>query len=222
VNASLLPKPGWGVGITVGGCGVLLASIILGGVLNEGYSQTRDYVSALSGRGSTAAFVGILGLLGFSVAHAAAGLTFRRCSRVVFAALSLAAVSGVVVALARINCPGGAALCSVDDGADADGLDLVHGLGVGAYELCFVVGGLAGARWLLRNARNHAERLVGVTLAVLSVASVVLLTSTSDSHPGTVQRAWLLVNSATIIMLAVVVDARERSIRPDGYGVSSV
>jgi Protein of unknown function (DUF998) len=202
VNASFLRQHL--VWVVVGGCLVLLASVVLGGALNDGYSQTRDYVSALSGRGTSVAFVGMLGLLGFSLAHAAAGLSFRSRSRGVFVALILAAGSGVVVALARINCSDGAARCSVDDGVTLDWLDRTHGFGVVAYEVFFVVGVLVAAWWLARGPKTDGtQRATGALLGALALGSVVLLASTPDGYPGAVQRAWLLINATAIILLTV-------------------
>jgi len=181
---------------------VLLASIFMGGALNDGYVQSRDYVSALSSRGSTAAFVGIAGLLAFSAAHAAVGLIVGRHSRVALVAFELAAVFGTIVALARIQCPDGAAHCSLDDGVTADELDRLHGLGVVAYEVAFVVGLVAASWWLLRSTRRSAVA-VGGALILLCMTSLTLLIVMPDAEPGTVQRAWLLVNSVSIILVAI-------------------
>ncbi|MFL6178738.1 MAG: DUF998 domain-containing protein [Actinomycetes bacterium] len=189
--------------IAVGGCLLLLVSVVVGGAVNDGYAQTRDYVSALSGRGSTAAFVGMVGLLGFSAAHAAAGLVFRQRSRTAFVGLELAAVSGVVVAFARIQCPQGAAGCSRGDGIPPDALDRVHGFGVVAYELCFIVGVVAAGWWLMRASKAVRVRAWAVALFALVVTSAALLAAMPDDSPGMVQRMWLSVNSLAIIGVAL-------------------
>ena len=189
--------------ITVGGCFLLLVSVVVGGALNDGYAQWRDYVSALSGRGSTAAFVGMAGLLGFSAAHAAAGLVFRHHSRTSFVALELAAVSGVVVAFARIQCPDGAAGCSRGDGIPADAFDRAHGIGVVAYELCFIVGVAAAGWWLMHVSKTDRVRAWAVVLFALVVTSAALLALMPDDAPGLVQRMWLAVNSMAIIVVAL-------------------
>jgi len=190
--------------ICVGGCLLLLLSVVVGGALNDGYVQSWDYVSALSGRGSTAAFVGMLGLLGFSAAHAAAGLVFRGRSQTALVALELAAASGVVVAFARIQCPDGAAGCSRGDGIPPDALDRVHGFGVVAYEVCFIVGVVSASWWLMHTSQDARVRSSAVALFALVVASAVLLAVMPDDAPGTVQRMWLAVNSVAIIGVAQV------------------
>lgn len=211
------------VGGAVGGCLLLLGSVLVGGAINEGYSQTRDYVSALSGRGSTAAVVGMVGLLGFAAAHAAAGLAVRPHSRVAAVAFVLAAVAGVVVTVARISCPTGAAECSIEDSAAPDWLDRVHGLGVATYEVFFLVGLLAAAGWLLRCSRPAASA-AGVALALLGLLSAVLVLATPEQRPGAVQRAWLVVNSVAVILVAVVAVRKPQptQIGRDDDGVSSV
>jgi hypothetical protein len=191
-------------GVSIGGCLVLLASIVVGGALNDGYDQWRDYVSALSGRGSTAALVGMVGLLGFSTANAAAGWALRPHSRTGFAALELAAASGVVVAFSRIQCPDGAALCSLGDGVPADTLDHLHGLGVVGYEIGFVVGVVAAGWWLLRATDAVGARATALALFGLAATSAVLLGVMPDDAPGSVQRLWLTVNSVAVIWVAAL------------------
>jgi hypothetical protein len=141
-------------------------------------------------------------LLGFSAAHATSGLIVRQHSRVASVALELAAVFGAIVAVARIQCPGGAARCSLDDGVTADALDRLHGLGVVAYEVAFVVGVIAASRWLLRSTRR-SDVTIGGALVLLCMVSLTLLIVMPDAEPGTVQRAWLLVNSVSIIVVAI-------------------
>jgi hypothetical protein len=187
--------------VAVVGCTLLWASVALGGELNGGYSQTRDYVSALSGRGATAAYVGMIGLLGFSVAHVAAGLTARTYSRLVTWAFFGAGASGVVVALARISCPNGAARCSVGEEVPTDALDQIHGQAVLLYEIGFLVG-VFGAALILLRSPSAGGRARALVLGVLALASVVLLTLTSGDDPGGYQRAWLAVNTVTVLMVA--------------------
>lgn len=188
--------------VAVAGCTVLWASIAIGGAVNEGYSHLRDYVSALSGRGSSAAFVGMLGLIGFSSAHAAAGLSYRGISRFAMAAWLAAAFAGVVVALARISCPDGAAMCSVGDDGPSDALDTLHGIGVVAYELCFLAGATATAVTLARASRTSKPQARGVAAALvaLAVASAVTIVSTPESSPGGMQRLWLAINTSGVLL----------------------
>jgi len=189
--------------VAVAGCTMLWTSIAIGGAVNEGYSHLRDYVSALSGRGSSAAFVGMLGLIGFSSASAAAGLSFRGISRFTMAAWLAAAFAGVVVALARISCPEGAAMCSVGDDGPSDALDTLHGIAVVAYELCFLAGATATAVTLAR--ASHAkprERGIAVGLVSLAVASALTIVSTPESTPGGMQRVWLAINTSGVLLAA--------------------
>ena len=188
--------------VAVSGCSLLLLSIVVGGVINDGYSQGRDYVSALSGRGSTAAFVGVVGLLGFSAANAAAGMTFRRLSTIACSALMAAGVAGFVVAMARISCPDGAARCSLEHDAESDALDTVHAFAVGVYELCFFVGVVAAAVALIRMSDGSVGRSVPVALVVLAVASSIVIQVMPEQDPGAVQRLWLAINSIAVLTVA--------------------
>ena len=191
------------VAVAVVGCALLWLSILIGGVINDGYSQTRDFVSALSGRGSTAAFVGMTGLIGFSSAHFAAAMAARRVSRTASAALFGASAAGLVVALARINCPNGAARCSINDGLPSDTLDTAHGLAVGAYEFFFVVGTLALALALLRRSRSASLRVTAVALFGLALTSLATLQAMPAVDPGGVQRLWLALNTTAVLLICI-------------------
>jgi hypothetical protein len=183
------------------GIALLTLSIVIGGLINDGYLHSRDYVSALSSRGATAAWVGMTGLFGFSLANAAAGMAMRRHSTVAMVAFLAAAFAGIVTALARINCPGGAAHCSLDDSASEDSLDLIHGISVGAYQLFFLVGTLAAAITFLR-VGSQLARAVGVVLIMAAIASAITVTSMPETHPGALQRIWLLINAASVLLVA--------------------
>ncbi len=183
------------------GIAMLTLSILIGGAINDGYLHSRDYVSALSSRGATAAWVGMTGLLGFSLANAAAGMAMRHRSTVSMVAFVAASAAGVVTAAARISCPSGAAGCSLDDTAPDDGLDFIHVISVGAYQLCFLVGTLAAAFAFFR-VRSTPSRAVGVVLILAAIASAITVTSTPETHPGAVQRVWLLINAVVVLLVA--------------------
>ena len=189
--------------VGVVGCGLLWLSIAVGGAINQGYSHGRDYVSALSGRGSTAAFVGMTGLVGFSSAQLAAGMAFRRLSRTTAVALVTAGALGFVVAMARISCPDGAARCSLDDSGQRDVLDTVHGLGVAGYELFFLVGVVAAAIALLRLPDLDRNRMRALALFMLALASAVTVLNMPEANPGAMQRLWLAINCAAVLTITV-------------------
>ncbi|MEO8328614.1 MAG: DUF998 domain-containing protein [Candidatus Nanopelagicales bacterium] len=182
---------------------ILAVSVLVGGQINAGYQQSRDYVSALSSRGATAAWVGMIGLLSFAMANAAAGMSIRAVSSVSTFAFVAAGLSGVVTAFARIQCPSGAASCSLDDGVADDLLDHIHGASVAIYQLCFLVGALAAAFSLLRLG-STLPQVFALVLIATAVASAAAITSMPDMHPGGVQRLWLAINALTVVLVCVV------------------
>ena len=93
--------------------GVFVASIVLGGVVNDGYAQSRDYVSALSARGATDAWVGVVGFWHSPGANALTALSVVDSRAGCSWLLLIGAGAGVVAALARIDCPAGAARCGM-------------------------------------------------------------------------------------------------------------
>jgi hypothetical protein len=175
---------------------VFALSIVLGGALNDGYAQGRDFVSALSARGATQAWVGVVGLLAFSSANALTAWLMWMRSRVVGWLLVVAAASGLIAALARIHCPGGAAGCSLDEESTGDWLDLLHGNAVFVYGVA-VVAALGTAAWQVK---HRGWRLTFVALAALSVVALAL---TSSATPGAAQRVWLAANATALLALAM-------------------
>ena len=176
--------------------GVFALSIVLGGSVNDWYAQGRDFVSALSSRGATHAWIGIVGLLAFSGANALTAWELWTRSRAVSWLLMVAAAAGVLAAMARINCPSGAARCSLDEETAGDWLDVLHGNAVFVYALA-VIGALGTAAWQVK---RTSWRIIFVALAV---TSVVALAMTSAATPGTAQRIWLAANAAALLTLAV-------------------
>jgi len=176
--------------------GVFAVSIVLGGAVNDGYAQNRDFVSALSSRGATHAWIGIIGLLAFSAANALTSWLLWTRSRAVSWLLGVAAASGMLAALARIDCPGGAARCSLDEQTTGDWLNSLHGNAVFAYALA-VIFALGSAAWQVK---RTAWRLTFIALAATSVVALVM---TSSATPGSAQRIWLAANAAALLALAV-------------------
>ena len=176
--------------------GVFVISIVVGGAVNDGYAQQRDFVSALSSRGATHAWIGVVGLFAFSGANALTARLLWTRSRAVSWALTVASVAGLAAALARIDCPGGAARCSLDQETTGDWIDLVHGNAVFVYAVAVVVA-LGVAAWQVRRV---TWRFVFVALATTSVVALAL---TSSDTPGAAQRVWLAANATALLALAM-------------------
>ena len=176
--------------------GVLVASIVVGGAVNDGYAQSRDYVSALSARGATHAWVGVIGLLAFSGANALTARLLWTSARSVSWFLLIGAGAGVVTALARIDCPAGAARCSLMQTAPEDQIDVLHGQAVLVYALAVVIA-LSLAAWQVQRTAWRA------TFVILAVVSVTALALTTSDTPGTAQRVWLVANATALLALAM-------------------
>lgn len=198
------------LGACAAGCCLLWLSIVSGGAVNDGYSHTRDFVSALSSRGASHAWIGMTGLAGFAAAHLAAGQLGYRRSKELGGLLTAAGVSGLVVSLARINCPDGAGHC-LNDGVADDLLDHVHGFSVAAYEGFFVLGLLAAAGYLARDPRESPRWLAPSALTALAAASVGTVLSIPDASPGAMQRVWLAINTVGVLAVATQFARRARS-----------
>ena len=191
------------VAVSFTGCTLLWLSIVWGGSVNDGYTHGRDFVSALSSRGGTHAWIGMTGLAGFAVAHLAAGLRVADRSKVAAALLMCAGASGLVVSVARINCPLGAGNC-LDDGVPDDLLDQVHGIAVASYEVFFASSIVAAVAALYLRRRDDRSWAAMVSLGVLGAASVATVLSIPDANPGLMQRVWLGVNTVGVLSLALI------------------
>lgn len=181
------------------------AGTLVAGALAPGYSLRADHVSSLAGRGSAVAVLGIAALVVLALAHLAAAATAGRPLAV---PLVLAGVAGLAVAGFRTGCPLGAAGCgTAPNDAPPDLFDVVHGFGVVGYEVALV----AAMAVVAARPGPPARRLV---TAAATVASVVLLLRTGGADSGLWQRAWLLVNTAWLVALALRVRPIHRQRAP--------
>ena len=181
------------------------ALVLLGGVLEPGYSQVQDYVSRLASYGARYPAVGIAAISMLATAHLAGAEVLRRAgARVAAVALAGAAASGYVVAAFRITCPGGAAGCR--GAAGAAGLtDRVHAIGVVAYEAFLVIAVVAAAGWAVR--RLHRPGLAALWLG-LGLASLVAAARVGAPDAGADQRLWLGVSTVWLLTLLGLAECR--------------
>lgn len=173
--------------------------VIVGAAVNSGYLHSRDFVSSLASRGASQAWIGMLGLASFAAAHAVTALLWRRIAMTVCATLLACSTLGLIVALARSSCPGGAANCSLPGQPSVTDLgDTIHGLGVGLYLLTFIVAAICAGVVLLR--RHHRGQ--GAAMLVLAVLSLLAAGQMEERTPGAEQRIWLAVNALGLVMMA--------------------
>jgi len=185
--------------------GLLLAFallVVVAAAVNPGYLHTRDYVSYLASRGADQAWIGVLALVTFSAAHGVTALTVRlswRVARIVWVPLLACSFFGIVTALSRVSCPGGAAGCSRrGPGSVPDVWDHLHGLSVGAYEVSYVVAATCAGFLLARGRRPWP----GSLLLVVAVVSALVFSQIHQPEPGAVQRIWLAVNALGLVAMA--------------------
>lgn len=173
--------------------------VIIAASVNPGYLHARDYVSYLASRGADHAWIGMLALATFSGAHALTGRFWWGITPVVWAPLLVCSFFGVITALSRVSCPGGAAGCARrSQGSSPDVWDHLHGLSVGAYELSFVVAAICAGVVL---ARGH-RRGPGTLLLVVAVLSALAFRAIHEPTPGVEQRLWLAVNALGLVAMA--------------------
>ena len=185
---------------------VFWALVVVGGLVNPGYEQGRDFISSLASRGAGQAWIGVAALVVLPLAHLATLSVLWTRADVAFAvsgahALFTSVVSGLVVAASRISCPGGAAGCSNDSRPrQTDWMDHLHGWAVGVYGVAMVsaIGFAAADLWWRPGMRGLA-----VLSVVLAPVSAALLLAISLGATGGVQRMWLLVNTGWLVAVAV-------------------
>ncbi len=198
------------------GIALFWVGVFTAGALADGYSAREDFISSLAGRGSEVAPIGIAALLANAVAHlAAAAAVLRRWkSRLCAILLACAGAAVVVIAVARVSCPGGPAGCGEEGGARSDVLDLIHGLAVGTYEIFILAAMGAVAVTVWRRAQAGRPRWLAPLSLVFAVASVVLLARTGDQDPGLWQRLWVASNLTWLLLVAwLATRGRPRAVR---------
>ena len=100
--------------VVIGCLAAFWGLVLLVGVENPGYSQTRDYVSTLAARGAAFGWLGVLAICAVAAAMLGTALLLRPLS--VVAAYSLVSqriAFFLVVAYTRLDCPDGPARCGL-------------------------------------------------------------------------------------------------------------
>ena len=185
---------------------VFAALVVLGGSVNTGYEHSIDFVSSLAGRGSEQAWIGVLAIGSYGLAHGAAALSWRHVSRLVWAGLLVCSALLVTVAVARASCPSGAAGCALSSTGTTDAGDTVHGLSVGIYALLFLVTAVSTGVVMARR-RSWYAAAASVLVAALSIAA---LSQVDEVTPGAEQRVWLATNGIGLLVLVALAGSSVR------------
>lgn len=183
------------------GCAVFWACALVGGVANPGYEQGRDFLSALAGRGSEAAWIGVIGIIGFAVACGAAALIWLRRNQPIAGALSVAALGCLVGGFARLTCPEGAARCHIEDGRPNTVEDTVHVTGIATFEAGMLGAMLAASVVLSSRAAARPARLLVIGSVVAAVGGLLALQAMTGAAPGGPQRVWALLNTGWLVVV---------------------
>jgi hypothetical protein len=184
------------------------ALVMVGGSVNARYDHSVDFVSSLAGRGSEQAWIGVVAIGSYGLAHGAAALPWHHVSRVVWAGLLVCAALLVTVAVARASCPSGAAGCALNGSADqTDAGDAVHGLAVGLYALVFLVTAVSAGVVMARR-RNWSAAAVAWLIGASSIAA---LSQVDAVTPGAEQRIWLAINGIGLLVLVALAGRAQRT-----------
>lgn len=181
-----------------------------------GYDATRDYVSSLASTGAQQPWLGVLAIALLGCSYLAAGHVLLWRLRAV-ASAALAAAAGAVVllvAVARIDCPGGSARCGLDNDPvaylravdEASWGQVVHGPAVVASAVLLVAAMIALAAVL---PRRCPTAYVSIGCAVVAAVSPLFWVP-SDS-PGLGQRVWLAALSGWILWVCALPLTERRS-----------
>jgi hypothetical protein len=187
--------------VVVAGCIVFWVCALVAAALNPGYDQRRDFLSALAGRGSEAAWLGMFGILGFATACAAAAAIWLRRSRMVAGSLTVAAAGCLVGGLARLTCPDGAARCHIEDGLPSTIEDQVHVSGIATFEVGLLGAMLAAAVVLARTSSEWVARALVVGSVVSAVGGLLALQAMTGAFPGGPQRVWAGLNTVWLVVV---------------------
>ena len=186
--------------------------VLLGGAVNPGYSHLHDHVSDLASYGARAAWIGGLAIATFGVADLVAARVLVERTRTAAVALVVAGVAGLVIALARIHCGGGAAGCASSTVEDSTWTDSVHAGAVVVNAFTFSLAMIVCAFGAVGLARPLWWRFVVAGLAVLSLG--LLAQSVGPDVAGAWQRAWLAVNTALLLLVTAAI--------PDDQGATDL
>ncbi len=173
------------------------AAAVVAGLREPGYDPTTDLLSPLAARGATHPIAGLAVFASGATAVLATGLLVWRRGQdpvLVPASLLLAAGAVLLAGVARLACPTGAAECTA---ADADLDASVHGSAVVAYQVLLVLA-LMVFGWARR------DRSVGVAAIamLLALGTLVLGTVSLGLPEGVVQRLWVGLGQAGLVLMA--------------------
>jgi hypothetical membrane protein len=93
--------------VVLGCLAVFWCLVLLVGAANQGYSQTRDYVSTLAARGADYGWLGVLAICAAALALLATATLLRTLSSLAAVLTAIAGIGFLVVAFTRLSCPNG-------------------------------------------------------------------------------------------------------------------
>ena len=186
--------------VVIGCLAAFWGLVLLVGVENPGYSQTRDYVSTLAARGAAFGWLGVLAICAVAAAMLGTALLLRPLSVVAALLAGLAAVGFFVVAFTRLDCPDGPARCGLGGRFDVSGFrEITHSTAT-SVSAGFLIAAMAwsGVK-LIRGGRARA----GGWSVGAAVATTVAFLAMGGSSPGWIQRVGILVATCWMAGIAV-------------------
>ena len=187
--------------LVLAGVSVFWAAMLAGARVNPGYAHRRDYVSALAARGVEHPWLGMVAIAMIGCAGLAAAALVRRLTRAGALAFAAAGVGFVVVALARVDCPDGAARCGLGGRFEVHGTAAITHWTAAVVSSILVIVGMAVVGIELVQRRRMAA---GAATLVAAGTTLVALLATGGQSPGTVQRIWILVMTGWLAGAAAV------------------
>ena len=165
----------------------------LGAAQQPGYDRAQDYLSSLAAVGADQPGWGLL-MFAFAVLVVVAGAWRVRSGTLLASAAALA-----VAAVARVDCPAGAAQCSA--GAlvvEPDALGRVHAASVVAYQVLFTAA-LLHLAWVARRCGQSHAAAAALLGAVVPFA---LAFDPLPLAPGLSQRLWVVAGQVVLVAVA--------------------
>lgn len=188
-----------GQGLVLGGVTGFWLLAVAGAARAPGYSPGADYLSALAAIGAQEPWWGLAMFACGAVALVGGAAVLRGSVPVAATLMTASAISVAVAAIARVECPLGAAGCNAGPTVlEPTTSGQVHALAVAAYQVFFSAALLAVA-WAGWRQRRLLPVVVGVSAAVLTA---VLALDPLPVDPGWSQRLW--VATGHVVLVAVV------------------
>jgi hypothetical protein len=168
------------------------------GATNDGYSQTRDYISVAAAQGTSAGVLGVTAIVALGLAYLITARIVRPLSGIVAALLAVAGVAFVCVGIARIECPNGAAGCFRPAPATIDREERVHDRAAKLAGAATVAAAFVGTLALAAH-RRPGQAALTATAGIVSAGAGLIVPA---GHPGAVQRLAVLIWSIGIAAVA--------------------